>query len=135
MRLAKAYEPNQYEPNIYAMWEKSGAFAPTGTGTPFSTVMPPPNANGNLHLGHALDMGLKDIIARYKRMTGHDVAYIPGADHAGFETWVVYEKELQKQGKSRFDFNREDLYGQVWDFVEKQRGNMELQVRALGTSA
>lgn len=135
MRLAKAYEPNQYEPNIYAMWEKSGAFAPTGTGTPFSTVMPPPNANGNLHLGHALDMGLKDIMARYKRMTGHDVAYIPGADHAGFETWVVYEKELQKQGKSRFDFNREDLYGQVWDFVEKQRGNMELQVRALGTSA
>ena len=135
MKLAKAYEPNQYEPNIYALWETSGAFAPNGTGTPFSTVMPPPNANGNLHLGHALDMGLKDIMARYKRMTGYDVAYIPGADHAGFETWVVYEKELQKQGKSRFDFNREELYGQVWDFVEKQRGNMELQVRALGTSA
>jgi valyl-tRNA synthetase len=68
-------------------------------------------------------------------MTGHDTIYIPGADHAGFETWVVYEKELQKHGKSRFDFNREQLYGQVWDFVEKQRGNMELQVRALGTSA
>ena len=135
MKLAKAYEPNQYEPNIYALWETSGAFTPNGTGTPFSTVMPPPNANGNLHLGHALDMGLKDIMARYKRMTGYDVAYIPGADHAGFETWVVYEKELQKQGKSRFDFNREELYGQVWDFVEKQRGNMELQVRALGTSA
>ncbi len=135
MKLAKAYEPNQYEPNIYALWETSGAFKPTGVGKPFSTVMPPPNANGNLHLGHALDQGLKDIMVRYKRMTGHDTIYIPGADHAGFETWVVYEKELQKQGKSRFDFNREQLYGQVWDFVEKQRGNMELQVRALGTSA
>lgn len=135
MNLAKAYEPNQYEPTIYALWETSGSFKPTGTGKPFSTVMPPPNANGNLHLGHALDMGLKDITTRYKRMTGHDTIYIPGADHAGFETWVVYERELQKEGKSRFDFNREELYSQVWDFVEKQRGNMELQVRALGVSA
>jgi valyl-tRNA synthetase len=135
VNLAKAYDPNQYEPNIYAMWETSGAFNPSGEGKPFSTVMPPPNANGNLHLGHALDMGLKDITVRYKRMTGHDVAYIPGADHAGFETWVVYERELQKTGKSRFDFSREQLYSQVWNFVEQQRGNMELQVRALGTSA
>ena len=135
MKLAKAYEPNQYEPNIYALWETSGAFKPSGEGKPFSTVMPPPNANGNLHLGHALDLGLKDITVRYKRMTGHDTIYIPGADHAGFETWVVYEKELQKLGKSRFDFTREQLYSQVWNFVEQQRGNMELQVRALGTSA
>lgn len=135
MNLAKAYEPNQYEPNIYALWETSGAFAPSGEGTPFSTVMPPPNANGNLHLGHALDMGLKDITVRYKRMTGHDAIYIPGADHAGFETWVVYERELQKKGQSRFDFSREQLYSQVWNFVEQQRGNMELQVRALGIGA
>jgi len=135
MNLAKAYEPNSYEPNIYALWETSGAFNPKGEGTPFSTVMPPPNANGNLHIGHALDMGLKDITVRYKRMTGHDTVYIPGADHAGFETWVVYERELQKKGQSRFDFSREQLYSQVWDFVEQQRGNMELQVRALGVSA
>lgn len=97
--------------------------------------MPPPNANGNLHIGHALDMNLKDILARYYRLKGRDVAFIPGADHAGFETWVVYEKELANQGKSRFDFTREQLYGQVWDFVEQKRGNMELQLRALGTSA
>lgn len=135
MKLAKTYDPNQYEPNIYALWETSGAFNPTGTGKPFSTVMPPPNANGNLHIGHALDMGLKDILIRYKRMNGYDTIFIPGADHAGFETWVVYEKELQKQGKSRFDFTREELYSQVWDFVDSQRGNMELQIRALGTSA
>ena len=135
MKLPKVYEPNQYEPTIYALWEASGAFAPTGQGEPFSVVMPPPNANGNLHIGHALDMNLKDILARYHRMKGRDVAYIPGADHAGFETWVVYEKELAKQGKSRFDFSREKLYQQVWDFVSMKRGDMELQLRALGTSA
>ena len=135
MKLSKTYEPNQYEPNVYALWETSGAFSPKGSGPTFSTIMPPPNANGNLHLGHALDMGLKDILVRYKRMTGHDTVYIPGADHAGFETWVVYEKELQKKGQSRFDFSREQLYSQVWDFVNGQRGNMELQVRALGISA
>lgn len=135
MKLAKAYEPNEYEPNIYALWEKSGAFKPSGKGEPFSTVMPPPNANGNLHIGHALDMSLKDISVRYKRMRGYDTVYIPGADHAGFETWVVYEKELTKQGKSRFDYTREQLYSQVWDFVDQQRGNMELQLRAIGVSA
>ena len=135
MKLAKTYEPNEYEPNVYALWEKSGAFNPSGVGETFSTVMPPPNANGNLHIGHALDMALKDIAVRYKRMNGCDTIYIPGADHAGFETWVVYEKQLQKEGKSRFDFSREQLYSQVWNFVEQQRGNMELQVRALGISA
>jgi valyl-tRNA synthetase len=135
MNLAKTYDPNQYEPNIYAMWETSGAFTPKGEGEPYSIVMPPPNANGNLHIGHALMANLEDILARYYRMKGRDVAYIPGADHAGFETWVVYERELAKKGQSRFDFTREQLYSQVWNFVEQQRGNMELQLRALGTSA
>ncbi len=134
MKLSKTYEPNQYEPVAYALWEKSGAFRPKGEGPTYSTIMPPPNANGNLHLGHALDAGLKDILVRYKRMNGFDTVYIPGADHAGFETWVVYEKELQKKGQSRFDFSREQLYTQVWNFVEQQRGNMELQVRAIGAS-
>lgn len=135
MNLAKAYTPNDYEPNIYAMWETSGAFAPTGKGEPYGVIMPPPNANGNLHIGHALDMNLKDILARFHRMKGYDVAFIPGADHAGFETWVVYERLLQKEGKSRFDFSRDELYGRVWDFVDERRGDMELQLRALGTSA
>ncbi len=135
MKLAKSYDPNEYEPNIYALWERSGAFSPSGIGEPFSVIMPPPNANGNLHIGHALTVGLEDILARYYRMKGRDVAYIPGADHAGFETWVVYEKELTKQGKSRFDYSREQLYSQVWNFVDQQRGNMELQLRALGVSA
>mgnify|MGYP000196674685 FL=1 len=135
MQLAKQYTPNDYEPNVYAMWEASGALAPTGIGKPYSVIMPPPNANGNLHIGHALDMNLKDILVRYHRMKGDDAVFIPGADHAGFETWVVYEKELEKQGKSRFDFSREQLYSQVWNFVQEKRGNMELQLRALGVSA
>lgn len=134
MKLAKSYEPNQYEPDIYAMWEKSGAFNPTGVGEPFCIVMPPPNANGNLHIGHALTVALEDIMTRYHRMKGDDTVYIPGADHAGFETWVVYDKLLTEKGINRFNFTREQLYSQVWDFVDKQRGNMELQLRALGTS-
>ena len=109
MKLSKQYTPNDYEPEVYALWETSGSFAPSGKGEPFSVIMPPPNANGNLHIGHALDMNLKDILARYYRLKGRDVAYIPGADHAGFETWVVYERELAKTGKSRFDFSREQL--------------------------
>lgn len=134
MNLPKVYEPKQYEPTVYGLWEASGAFAPTGKGTPYGIIMPPPNANANLHVGHALDMNLKDIDIRYHRMKGDDAVFIPGSDHAGFETWVVYEKELAKQGKSRFDYTREELYSQVWDYVEARRGDMELQLRALGTS-
>lgn len=135
MKLAKAYEPNHYEPDIYAMWEKSGVFDPKGEGEPYSIVMPPPNANGNLHMGHALIVNYQDMLVRYNRMQGKDAVYLPGADHAGFETWVVYERVLNEKGQSRFDFSREELYSQVWDFVHKQRSNMELQLRALGAGA
>ena len=135
MKLAKTYNPNEYEPNIYAMWESAGVFRPRGEGTPYSIVMPPPNANGNLHVGHALGSALQDILVRYRRMKGDDAVFIPGADHAGFETWVVYERELEKQGKTRFDYSRDELYAQVWDFVDQKRGDMELQLRALGVGA
>jgi len=135
MNLAKTYTPDQYEPTIYAEWESSDAFSPTGQGEPYGVIMPPPNANGNLHIGHALDMDLKDVLVRYHRMKGKDAVFIPGADHAGFETWVVYEKVLEKEGKSRFDFSREQLYSMIWDFVEERRGDMELQLRTLGVGA
>jgi len=135
MKLSKAYIPEEFEPTIYQMWETSGAFKPSGKGEPYSVIMPPPNANGNLHIGHALMANLEDILVRYYRMQGRDTLYLPGADHAGFETWVVYERKLQEQGKSRTDFGRDELYKQVWDFVHGQRGNMEKQLRALGVSA
>ena len=134
MKLSKTYEPGQYETGVYALWESSGAFAPTGQGEPYSIVMPPPNANGNLHVGHGYMIPLQDILTRYHRMKGRDTIWIPGADHAGFETWVVFERNLEAAGKSRFDFSRDELYQMTWDFVHEQRGNMELQLRALGAS-
>lgn len=136
MQLPKVYQPKQYEENIYALWEKSRAFTPKQRGSKgkFSMVFPLPNANGDLHLGHALTNALHDILCRYHRMQGKSTLYLPGSDHAGFETWVVYEKKLRSEGKSRFDFSREELYQGVWDFVQHNKGNMENQFRALGAS-
>lgn len=136
MKLAKVYEPQQYEANIYQLWETAAAFTPAkdGEGT-YSIALPPPNANGNLHMGHALIVAIEDTLVRYNRMLGKSTALIPGSDHAGFETWVVYERQLEKEGKSRFDFSREQLYQNVWNFVHAHRGNMEIQLRELGASA
>jgi valyl-tRNA synthetase len=134
MKLSKAYEPGEYEKDIYDLWEQSGAFKPTPGGEPFITIMPPPNANANLHIGHALNNGLQDIATRYQRMQGKSTLFLPGADHAGFETQVVYEKQLTKEGKSRFDFSREELYAQIYEFVQNNRGNVENQIRAMGAS-
>lgn len=136
MKLPKVYEPAQYEDDIYALWEKGQAFAPKdrgGKGT-YSIVMPPPNANANLHIGYELTAALEDIPVRYHRMKGEASLLLPGADHAGFETQVVYEKHLAKEGKSRFDFSREDLYRQIWDFVAMNRGSFEKQLRRMGAS-
>ncbi|MDR2063612.1 MAG: class I tRNA ligase family protein [Candidatus Nomurabacteria bacterium] len=136
MKFTKVYEPQQTEPEIYAIWETAGVFdvRPTKSALPYSIVMPPPNANGDLHIGHGLTLALEDILTRFHRLNNYDTIYIPGADHAGFETWVVYEKALEKIGKTRFDYSRDELYNQVWNFVAEQRGNMELQIRALGAS-
>ena len=152
MKFSSSYEPSQYEPDIYAAWETSGVFRPTTPTVPvdcdadgiddrfeknvntYSIVMPPPNANGNLHIGHGLTIAIEDSLTRFYRLKGKSTWYIPGADHAGFETWVVYERNLEKNGHSRFEFDRDTLYARVWDFVQMQRGNMELQLRALGAS-
>ncbi|MBR5939216.1 valine--tRNA ligase, partial [Candidatus Saccharibacteria bacterium] len=151
MGFSTSYEPNQYESEIYGAWEAAGVFNPKITNLPvdddgngtddregsrntYSIVLPPPNANGNLHIGHGLVVALEDSLIRYNRLKGNSSWFIPGADHAGFETWVVYEKELEKHGHTRFEYNRDELYARVWDFVANQRGNMELQLRALGAS-
>lgn len=134
MSLPKTYDPKQYENTMYALWEQSGAFKPRKHGDHYSIVMPPPNANGALHLGHALTIGLQDTAIRYHRMKGDRALFIPGADHAGFETQSVYEKHLAKEGKSRFDFSREELYGQIYDFVAENRNTYQNQFRRLGAS-
>ena len=134
MKLAKTYQPDLYESDIYALWEQSGAFTPLKKGAPYSLVVPPPNANGNLHMGHALSFAMQDIAARYHRLKGERVLFVPGADHAGFETQVVFERELDKQGKSRFDYSREELYNQIFSFVDQNRDNFQTQIRKLGAS-
>ncbi|MCW1908661.1 MAG: valine--tRNA ligase [Candidatus Saccharibacteria bacterium] len=137
MNLPKVYEPEKYESDIYALWEKGDVFKPEnrfGNKGTFSMVMPPPNANAPLHVGHCLFVTVEDIVTRYARMQGKAALWLPGADHAGFETWVVYEKRLEKEGKSRFDYSREELYQQVWDFVADNKETFFQQFRALGAS-
>lgn len=136
MKLPKNYEPKEYEANIYALWEEQEAFAPQkrGSDETYSMVIPPPNANGDLHMGHGLTLAIEDIAIRYHRMKGEATLFVPGADHAGFETQTVYEKKLAKEGKSRFDFSREELYSQIWDFVEQNKDNYQTQLRRLGAS-
>lgn len=132
MKLPKVYEPDQYESTIYELWEKAQAFTPSEDGEAFSIVMPPPNANANAHLGHELTVALEDIVVRYQRLRGKAALLLPGADHAGFETQSVYEKHLAKEGKSRFDFSREELYENIYEFVGKNRLNFENQLRRMG---
>ena len=108
-KLTKPYNPGETENRIYELWEKSGKFGPSGDGKPFTIIMPPTNANGSLHAGHGLVMTVEDIMVRYKRMRGYKTLWLPGLDHAGFETQVVYENKLEKEGRSRFDIKPEDL--------------------------
>ncbi len=100
---------------------------------PFTIIMPPPNANGNLHMGHAMFV-IEDLMIRYRRMQGHPTLWLPGADHAGIETQVVYERQLEKEGKSRFDLGRNEFYKQVDSFTKDNMGNMIAQVKSLGFS-
>ena len=137
-KLLKPYDPVSTEKRIYEMWENSGFFnpdnLPEGHKDPFTIIMPPPNANGRLHVGHGLTFTIQDIIIRYQRMKGKKTLWVPGADHAGFETQIVYEKKLEKEGRSRFDLKPEDLYKEIYDFTIESKKYMEADVRKLGAS-
>ena len=130
------YNPSNHENKIYQLWEKGGYFKPDEKSTKpaFTIIMPPPNANGSLHAGHAIFVTLEDIMIRYHRMKGEPTLWLPGADHAGFETQVVFEKKLEKEGRSRFDFDRQTLYRMMWNFTMQNKVNMENQLRRLGAS-
>ena len=132
--LQTAYDPKRVEDKIYALWEKSGFFKPTGKGKPFTIIMPPTNANGSLHAGHGLVLTIEDIMTRYKRMRGFKTLWLPGLDHAGFETQVVYEKKLEKEGRSRFQMKPEELYKEIWDFTQENKKNIEGQAKKMGSS-
>jgi len=105
-KLLKPYDPKKTEERIYKLWEESGFFNPDNLPgerkEPFTIIMPPTNANGSLHAGHGLVMTIEDIMVRYKRMRGFKTLWLPGLDHAGFETQVVYEKKLEKEGLIKF---------------------------------
>lgn len=137
-KFLKPYDPAATESRIYEEWERSGYFNPDNLPgerlKPFTIVMPPPNANGNLHAGHALFVALEDLFIRFKRMQGYKALWLPGADHAGFETQVVYEKKLEKEGRSRFSMDPKDLYEEILAFTLENKKNMESQVRSLGAS-
>lgn len=132
--MDKQYRPELFEDKIYRLWEKSRVFKPSKTGKPYTIIMPPPNANASLHAGHGM-YTVDDVLIRWKRMQGFSTIWLPGMDHAGFETQFVYEKGLAKQGKSRMDFDRETLYNNIADFVQKNSGLIYSQFRRLGFSA
>ena len=134
MKKPDSYQPQEVEAQIYSLWQKSGAFGAKKTGPPFVMILPPPNANADLHLGQALDFGLKDVVGRWQRQKGAAVWLVVGADHAGFETWAVYEKHLNEKGQSRFDFSQKELYDQVAAFVETNKSKMISQIKSLGIS-
>ncbi|MCX6760834.1 MAG: class I tRNA ligase family protein [Candidatus Nealsonbacteria bacterium] len=133
--LNKAYDPKQVEDKIYQLWEKSGFFKAQAASNkkPFTVLLPLPNANDPLHVGHGL-FTVEDIMIRYRRMLGESTLWLPGSDHAGIETQFVFEKKLAKEGKSRFDFDRETLYKMIFDFVEKNRDINRQQLKRLGFS-
>lgn len=137
--IESRYDPNTTEKFIYERWEKSGLFNPDNLSLkrgakPFTIIMPPPNANGSLHAGHAMFVTLEDILTRFHRMKGFRTLWLPGADHAGFETQVVFDKKLDKEGRNRFAMSRDELYKAIFDFTQTNKKVMEGQLRKLGAS-
>ncbi len=141
------YNYKQTEELMYALWEKADAFNPDSVkearqqeGNPvkkeqFSIIMPPPNANDPLHVGHAMFVALEDIMIRYNRMLGKDTVWIPGTDHAGIETQFVFEKKLKAKKQSRFNFDRSTLFDMIWEYVQENSGVAVDQIKKLGASA
>ncbi|NKD54284.1 MULTISPECIES: valine--tRNA ligase [unclassified Haematospirillum] len=134
--LDKTYNPAGVEEKLYKQWEEGGVFrAHVGSGrVPYTIMMPPPNVTGSLHIGHALTFTLQDILTRYHRMTGRDVLWQPGTDHAGIATQMVVERNLEKEGISRHDLGRQGFLEKVWEWKEQSGGTIVRQLRRLGAS-
>jgi valyl-tRNA synthetase len=134
--MEASYDPQAVESRWYQVWEDSGVFKPeiNPDGEPFSIVIPPPNVTGVLHIGHALNMSIQDVIIRRKRMQGYAALWLPGTDHAGIATQNVVERELAKEGLSRHDLGREKFVEQVWLWKAKHGNRIKEQVRRLGFS-
>ncbi len=135
VELDKTYNPKEFEERIYREWKENGCFEPTLNGNPtFTMVMPPPNVTGILHMGHALNNLLQDILARYWRMKGRPTLWLPGTDHAGIATQNVVERELAKKGLSRHDLGREKFVEETWKVKERHHGVITKQLEKIGSS-
>ncbi len=134
--LEKTYQPQEIEARHYKAWEEAGAFA-CGTpadAAPYTIVIPPPNVTGNLHIGHALNNTLQDVLIRYQRMRGRDALWQPGMDHAGIATQMVVERQLDGEGKSRHDLGRDKFIERVWEWKAQSGGVITDQLKRLGAS-
>ncbi|MDR1360456.1 MAG: class I tRNA ligase family protein, partial [Deltaproteobacteria bacterium] len=138
--LPKGYEPENVERRWRAFWESRDSFALNledpvkAAAEPFSIVIPPPNVTGNLHMGHALNITLQDVLCRHFRQRGRQVLWVPGEDHAGIATQNVLERRLAQEGKTRHDLGREEFIRRVWRWKEEYGGNIRRQIKALGAS-
>jgi valyl-tRNA synthetase len=134
--IEKTFSPQDLEEKLYADWEKSGLFAcnPTSDKPTYTIMMPPPNVTGSLHVGHALTYTLQDVLIRFKRMSGYDVLWQPGTDHAGIATQMVVERNLEKDGLSRHDLGRDAFIDKIWEWKNYSGGEIVRQQRRLGIS-
>jgi valyl-tRNA synthetase len=134
--IESAYEAKKYEDKIYKKWEESGAFKPKidPKKKPFVISMPPPNATGVLHLGHAVMLALQDIMIRYNRMQGTPSLWLPGTDHASIATQNKVEQLLEKKGKTKYDLGRKDFLKEVHKFVKESQDTIRNQIRKMGSS-
>ncbi|MEK7597890.1 MAG: valine--tRNA ligase [Patescibacteria group bacterium] len=133
INMDSKYQPQLVEEKIYKKWEDQGFFKASVNKKkkPFSIILPPPNANGSLHLGHAM-FTYEDIMIRFNKMMGKETLWLLGLDHAGTETQFVFEKYLKKQGKSRYDYKRDELYKMIWDYVAENKNTIKSQLKRLG---
>jgi len=134
--IADRYDPTRVEPHWYAIWEERGYFHADAASAkkPYCIVIPPPNVTGSLHLGHALNNTLQDVLIRYKRMDGYNALWMPGTDHAGIATQYVVERQLEKEGKTKEDLGREAFIARVWQWKEESGGTIIRQLKRLGAS-
>ena len=129
-----AYDPRPVEPILYTRWLDAGVFQPRPQGDPYVIVIPPPNVTAELHVGHALNNVVQDVLIRFERMRGRAAEWLPGTDHAGIATQNVVEKQLAAEGKTRFDLGREAFVARVWEFVRRTGDTILEQLKIIGCS-
>jgi len=132
--MEKTFDPSLIERKWYENWEKAGYFAPSGSGTPYCIMIPPPNVTGSLHMGHGFNNTIMDTLIRYHRMKGHNTLWQPGTDHAGIATQMVVERQLAAQNVTRHDLGREKFLDKVWEWKAQSGGTITRQIRRLGSS-